>query len=532
MEKKQAGSNRALIIVLIVVIVLLVFAIVGFLAVRFLLFRSPAEAIVSVTIDVQDKAGNRVDDVDEILLKVSGGGFKEFEKSIDVDSRKIKLKVPSGEERMFEAIVDIGGDEFNSSEKVDLLPGSENDLNMVVKTTLIAGETTGETTSEETTEETTQQETTEETTEETTGGGTTATAPTVDIDRIYGPVIEGGFCVQRFKAIVTGSPKPLINWNHDDSSHAFGNDVAQVNLNPGDDFDLQVTVTNSAGSDTATRHVTYECEEPNHPPEITDVTAAGFDGGAVNIVTGATVEITVTATDPDGDPLDFDSTVSSGGIGAESNPNPNSYRFTYTAPGAAGVYAIQITVEDGKGGTDTAEKPITVTAPVHEVTFNVVPNETGYIDTAGNVFGATAYAGNDANNRACRGYISFDISSIANKHIEDVTLNLAPIATWGNHLNLGTLALGTISYGVGPLVGADYGLSSSPLASYPAASVGDISHSSGALAGRLQTLVSASNPRIQFRLHWDSEMLWAANNAWDGVGWLPSNCRLTVRYTD
>ena len=108
MEKKQAGSNRALIIVLIVVIVLLVFAIAGFLAVRFLLFRGPVEAIVSVTIDVQDEAGNRVDDVDEILLKVSGEGFKEFEKSIDVDSREIKLKVPSGEDRMFEAIVDIG----------------------------------------------------------------------------------------------------------------------------------------------------------------------------------------------------------------------------------------------------------------------------------------------------------------------------------------------------------------------------------------------------------------------------------------
>jgi len=522
MEKKQAGSTRALIIVLIVVIVLLVFAIVGFLAVRFLLFRGPAEAIVSVVIDVQDEAGNRVDDVGSILLKVSGEGFKEFEKNIDVDSRKIKLKVPSGEERIFEAIVDIGGEEFNSLEKVDLLPKSENDLNIVVKTTLVA---------EETTEETTQQETTEQSTEETTGGGTTATAPTVDIDRIYGPVIEGGFCVQRFKAIVTGSPKPSISWNHDDSNHAFGKDVAQVNLNPGDDFDLQVTVTNSAGSDNATRHVTYGCEEPNHPPDITGVTAAGFDGGAVSIATGATVEITATATDPDGDPLDFDSTVSSGGIGAESNPDPNSYRFTYTAPGTAGVFTIQITVVDGKGGTDTADKPITVNVPVHEVTFNVVSNETGYIDSAGNVFGASVYAGNDASNRACRGYMSFDISSIANKHIEGATLTLAPIINWGDHSNLGTLYLGTVSHGVGPLVGADYGILSSNLVSYPAASVSDISHSSGALTGSLQTLVSASNPRIQFRLHWSNEMP-PANGAWDGVGWLPSNCRLTVRYTD
>ena len=524
MEKKKTGSTRALIIVLIVVIVLLVLAIVGFLAIRFLFFRSPAEAIVSVTIDVQDEAGNRVDDVDEILLKVSGEGFKEFEKNIDVQSRTVKLKVPSGEERVFEAIVDIGGKEFSKSEKVDLLPKSENDLNIIINTSLVV---------EETTEETTQQgTTTSEEATSTTGESTAATAPTVKIDRIYGPVIEGGFCVQRFKAIVTGSPAPSISWNHDDSGHSFGNDVAQVNLDPGEDFDLQVTAANSAGSDDATRHVTYECEEPNHPPDITGITAAGFDGGAVSIATGATVEITATATDPDGDSLDFDSTVPSGGIGAESNPNPNSYRFTYTAPGAAGVYIIQITVGDGKGGTDTAEKTITVAAPVHEVTFIVVPNETGYIDNAGNVFNTTAYAGNDTNNRACRGYISFDISSIANKHIEEVTLNLAPIATWGDHSNLGTLALGTISYGVGPLVGGDYGLGSSSLVAYPAASVGNITNSSGALVSRLQTLVSASNPRIQFRLHWDSELLWAANGAWDGVGWSPSNCKLTVRYTD
>ena len=222
MEKKQAGSTRALIIVLIVVIVLLVLAIVGFLAVRFLLLRSPAQAIVSVSIDVRDEAGNRVDDVDEILLKVSGGGFKEFEKSIDIDSRKIKLKVPSGEERVFEATVDIGGEEFNNSEKVDLLPGSENDLNIIINTSLVAEETSEEVTTEESTEETTEEATTEETTEQTTeeehGGGT---APEVtEIDRIYGPVIDGGVCVQRFSAIVTGSPAPSISWNHDDSDHA------------------------------------------------------------------------------------------------------------------------------------------------------------------------------------------------------------------------------------------------------------------------------------------------------------------------
>jgi len=527
MEKKQTGSKKALIIALIVIVVLLVFAIIGFFAVRFLFLRNPAAAIVNVTVDIQDETGNSVENVDEILLKVSGEGFKEFEKNIDVDDRQIKLQVPSGEERLFEVAVSIDGEEFNNSEKVDLLPGSENNLNIIINASISTEETAEGMTTEETTAE--EGTTTKETTEE--HAGTTVAPDVVEIDRIYGPVIEGGFCVQRFRVIFNGSPATSISWNHDDSSHAFGNDVAQVNLDPGEDFNLQVTVTNSAGSDTSTRHVTYECEEPNHPPDITGITAAGFDGGAVSIATSAAVEITVTASDPDGDPLDFDSTVSSGGIGAESNPNPNSYRFTYTAPGTAGVYVIQISVEDGRGGSDTAGKQITVTAPVHEVTFNVVSNETGYVDIAGNVFGTSVYAGNDASNRACRGYNSFDISSIANKHIEGVTLVLSPIINWGDYSNLGTLYLGTVSHGVGPLVGADYGISSSPLTSYPAASVGNISYSSADLTSRLQTLVSASNPRIQFRLHWSIEMP-PANGAWDGVGWLPANCRLTVRYTD
>ncbi|MCL5985385.1 MAG: hypothetical protein M1371_02325 [Actinobacteria bacterium] len=533
MEKKQTGSTKALIIVLIVVIVLLVLAIVGFLAVRFLLFRAPAEAIVSVIIDVQDEAGSKVDDVDNILLKVSGEGFKEFEKNIDVDGRKIKLKVPSGEERTFEAVVDIGGVEFSKSEKVDLLPKSENDLNIVVKATLVAGETTGETTSEETTEETAQQvTTTSEGATSTTAGGATATAPTVEIDRIYGPVSEGGFCVQRFKAIVTGTPKPTISWNHDDSDHAFGNDVAQVNLDPGEDFDLKVTVTNSAGSDTDTRHVTYECEEPNHPPDITGITAEGFGGGNIEINTSSSVVITVTATDADGDPLNFDSSVASGGIGAESNPDPNSYRFTYTAPAAAGTYNIQITVEDGKGGSDTASKSVNVVLPTHTVTLNAVAGETGYIDTAGNIFTYSAFAGDDTAHRVCRGYISFDISSLAGKHIVEATLNLAPISTWGDYSGMGVLYLGNVSYGTGGLVPGDYGLLSDPLTNYPAATVGNVSLSSATLVSRLQALVSASNPRMQFRIHWSGEGAAPDNGAFDGVGWLPANCKLNVTYTD
>ena len=99
--------------------------------------------------------------------------------------------------------------------------------------------------------------------------------PIVSIERIYGPAQEGDLCVQRYKANITGSPKPDIKWNHDDSKGAFGRDVAQVNLKSGEEFDLKATVTNTAGSDTEAIHVKYEL--PTQPSEPVQQISFTFD---------------------------------------------------------------------------------------------------------------------------------------------------------------------------------------------------------------------------------------------------------------
>ena len=260
MEKKVGKSGKGLIVTLIVLIVILILAGAGYFAIKYLITKAPAKAIVNVEVDVQDKEGSEVQDVSNISLEVSGEGFELFERKVDIESRKIKLEVPSGEKRLFIATANIEGLNYQGSEEIDLLPGVERDIKIVAKTTLLAEEVTEETTEEATTQETTTEESKSEESKEETSEGE-ITKPTVDIDRIYGPVMEGDICVQRFKAKVTGSPKPTIKWNHDDSNGALGKDVAQVNLKAGEEFDLKVTVNNSAGSATATRHVKYECTQ-------------------------------------------------------------------------------------------------------------------------------------------------------------------------------------------------------------------------------------------------------------------------------
>ena len=256
MEKKVGKSNKGLIITLIILIVILILAGSGYFVVRYLITKVPAKAIVNVEVDVQDKEGSEVQDVSNISLEVSGEGFELFERKVDIEERIIKLEVPSGEKRLFIATANIEGLNYQGSEEIDLLPGVERDIKIVVKMTLLAEETTEETAKETVTEEAGSEED-----KETTASEDGATKPTVDIDRIYGPVMEGDICVQRFKAKVTGSPKPTIKWNHDDSNGALGKDVAQVNLKAGEEFDLKVTANNSAGSATATRHVKYECTQ-------------------------------------------------------------------------------------------------------------------------------------------------------------------------------------------------------------------------------------------------------------------------------
>ena len=198
----------------------------------------------------------------------------------------------------------------------------------------------------------------------TTSSGGTATMPTVDINRIYGPVKEGNICVQRFQAKVTGSPKPTIKWNHDDSNGSFGNNVAQVNLKAGEEFELKVTVTNSAGSATETRNVKYECERTdNNSPVIEKIVLNLNDiheNDEVKVVTGDYLKFLAIASDEDNDELTYSVHDNFGNILSIANPINTQCLFDWLAPNNPGSYELTVIVDDGNGGGDKVVIHITV----------------------------------------------------------------------------------------------------------------------------------------------------------------------------
>ncbi|TNC46508.1 Ig-like domain-containing protein [Mumia zhuanghuii] len=122
------------------------------------------------------------------------------------------------------------------------------------------------------------------------------------------------------------------------------------------------TYTVSDGEDEATGTVTVTVgEQPNAAPVALDGTATTDEG--------TPVDITLSASDPDGDDLTYSYTQPENGTVTGDGPS-----VTYTPEdGFVGSDAFTFTVDDGNGGTDTA----TVAITVNEVDDNTPPTAGG-----------------------------------------------------------------------------------------------------------------------------------------------------------
>ncbi|WP_020558806.1 cadherin domain-containing protein [Thiofilum flexile] len=140
-------------------------------------------------------------------------------------------------------------------------------------------------------------------------------------------------------------------------------------------YDVQVTVSDgNGGTDMQDIAVTVTDVAENVAPVITS--NGGGDTAAISVAENQTAVTTVTATDADGDTLTYSIT---GGADAALFTIDNStgvLQFVtapdYEAPtdtGADNVYDVQVTVSDGKGGTDMQAISVTVT----DVAENVAP---------------------------------------------------------------------------------------------------------------------------------------------------------------
>ncbi|MCZ2096106.1 MAG: tandem-95 repeat protein [Anaerolineae bacterium] len=81
------------------------------------------------------------------------------------------------------------------------------------------------------------------------------------------------------------------------------------------------------------------------------------------VVAGETIQVQVSASDPDGDPLSVEASSQDSAIASVSIAGPGTLSITGNAPGTT---PINVTVSDGRGGAASIQFPVTVSAPNRE----------------------------------------------------------------------------------------------------------------------------------------------------------------------
>jgi PKD repeat protein len=139
----------------------------------------------------------------------------------------------------------------------------------------------------------------------------------------------------------------VVEWEWD-----FGDGSTSTSRNPthrytrAGTYTVELTVTDDGGL-TDTRSRTITVREANHAPTAD----AGPDQ---TVQVGETVQLDGSgSSDPDGDPLSFRWSFVERPSGSRAAlSNPTSIRTTFV-PDLAGRYVVELTVDDGRGGSDT-----------------------------------------------------------------------------------------------------------------------------------------------------------------------------------
>lgn len=352
-------------------------------------------------------------------------------------------------------------------------------------------ETVAESTDKETVKDSTEEKSAE--TDKSTATESKGEAPTIKLQIYEGPTYSqtDNVCYYRIKAIVTGSPDPTVTFSKDDSNSSFGSKKVQVNLTKSSpNYTLTAKAKNSAGEATASIALSWGCGPLNSPPVIDKITIAS------PILTNTAYDVSVTASDPDGDSLSYEWTVNDGVLkGSESNP------VKWATPDKAGTYKISVKVSDGKGGEDSESIDIDVKQASTNLNLNHVAAQEGYATSTKGSSNDMIVAGDHNNNTAYRGFMSFDIANLTGATIQNATLTLNLYQQVGDLSNFDQLWISVVDYGTNPLAGQDYDLSGIPIQSFPANGGGNITCNSSNLKTQLQNAVNAGKTRFQLRIH-------------------------------
>lgn len=327
--------------------------------------------------------------------------------------------------------------------------------------------------------------------EETPGQEEQKEAPTITLEIYEGPIYSSSdnVCYYRIKANVTGTPTPDVEFSKDDSNGYWGEYKAQVNLNdPSETYTLTATATNSEGSATDSIALSWGCPITNNPPEISDL----FISPGTKF-TGSTIDVRVTAADPDGDSLNYNWSADGGSFDSTTIPNTE-----WKAPSTAGNYNITVVVDDGKGGQDQKTETVAVLIYQSSISLPKIPGG-GYIEEGLiAVVCIAAWVGDSQFNRPYRGFLSFDISSLAGKVVVAAEMEFEPVYITNDPYSLiEKIWVDAVYWGTDDIILGDYDLPGVLLGEYD---IPIFTCSSIELKDALNQAINDGHDRFQIRL--------------------------------
>jgi hypothetical protein len=186
------------------------------------------------------------------------------------------------------------------------------------------------------------------------------------------------------------------------------------------------------GSATAQQSLTVVA---NNSPAISSMNLS-----ATSVGPGGSVIASGAASDPDGDPVSYKWTADGGTItGTGQNV---TWMAPQVSPGEQSEYRIQLTVEDGKGGSDVRVATVTIVFGYVTEVFSPVPVATGTVVRDGGPDTSRTRAGDDAENENFRAFWTFDLGKLRSTDIQQATLSFTHQQTVGDPFSLDNLPLG------------------------------------------------------------------------------------------
>ena len=438
-----------------------------------------------------------------------------------------------------------GKDSASSTEEtiVESIAETSESTQLSDETTFVDESSTTEesaTNDESTDEESASTSTTEESATNDESSSENNEAPTIKLEIYEGPAYSAAddVCYYRVKAIVTGKPSPNVIFSKDDSNGAWGPMKVQINISRGNPYTLTAKAKNAAGEATDSIYLEWGCDSQNRDPVIDNIILSSG-----TLETGQQYDINAIASDPDGDILGYQWSVSGGTLNNNSS-NP----VKWTAPQNEGSYSINLVVSDLNGGQCNYSATVNVQSSISDIDITLPslqkilsmdvpewPLRGGSIDGNGFVtFGSFIYAGDSGGNGRFaggeaeeRGYICYDISGLSGRTITSVSLTFNLKKGWGLPW-YDSLWVANVDWGPDAIVASDFNLDGWAIQKFGMETGGNFTCNSNNLLAQLQNYIDSGKQYFQLRIHWSD---FDTDNDYEYDGWEYDLSKINLRVT-